>query len=44
MHMSVRSPHEPCFDRGFFVRGVIVHDDVNVEPFRDAGINLLEEI
>jgi hypothetical protein len=32
------------FDHGGFMRGVIVHDDVNVEAIRDTGVDLFEKI
>ena len=37
-------PRQPRFDRRRFVGGVVVHDDVDIEPVRDIGIDLLEEV
>jgi hypothetical protein len=35
---------EPRLDLGRLVGGVIVHDDVDVEPFGHASVDLLEEV
>ncbi len=43
MHVVAR--RQPFFDRSsFYMRGVIVHDNVNVEPVRNASVDLLEKI
>lgn len=44
VHMVVRPSCQPGFDHGGFMRSVIVHDNVNVEAIRDAGVDLLEKI
>ena len=44
MHMIVRPPRQPVFDRRCFVGGVIVHDDVNIEAVRNLRVDLLEEL
>ncbi len=44
VHVVVRPPRQPRFDYGGFMRGVIVHDDVNVDVMRDAGIDLLKKV
>jgi hypothetical protein len=35
---------EPRFVLGCFVGYVASHDDMDIEPFRDLGIDLLEEL
>ena len=40
----MRPAGEPCFDLGRLVGGVVVHDDMNSEPFRDLSIDLFEEV
>src|SRR4029077_5460018 len=35
---------EPRLDPGRLVGGVVVHDDMDLEPFGDASIDLLEEV
>jgi len=42
--MVVRPPRQPGFDHGGFVRRVIVHDNVNVEAFGHARVDLLEKV
>ena len=37
-------PRQPGFDRCGLVGGVVVHDDVDVEPVRDASVDQLEEV
>ena len=44
MDMIVRPAGEPCFDLGCLVGGVVIHDDMDIEPFRDFRIDLLEEL
>ena len=39
----MRPSGEPRLDLGCLVGGVVVHDDMNIEPFRDLSIDLLEE-
>ena len=41
--MIVRPSGEPRLDLGCLVGGVVVHDDMNIEPFRDLSIDLFEE-
>lgn len=38
----MRLAGEPCFDRGCFVGGVVIHDDMDVEAFRNASIDVLQ--
>ena len=42
--MIVRPASEPRFDPGCLVGGVVVHDDVDFEPFGHASVDLLEEV
>ena len=44
MDMVVRSAGEPRFDLEGFVGGIVIHDDVNIEPFGDLSIDLFEEV
>ena len=44
MHVIVRPAGEPCFDLGRLVGGVVVHDDMDVEPVRDPSVDLFEEV
>jgi hypothetical protein len=44
VHLVVRPPRQPGFAHGGLMRRVIVHDNVNVEAVRDAGVDLLEKI
>ena len=41
--LVVGSARQPRLDGGGLVGGVVVQDDVNGEPFGDAGLNLFEE-
>ena len=34
---------EPRLDLGGFVGGIVIHDDMDIEPFGDLSIDLLEE-
>jgi hypothetical protein len=38
--MIMRPAGEPPFDLGCFVGGVIVHDDMDIEAFRNLSIDL----
>ena len=40
----MRSAGEPRFDFGCLVGGVVVHDDMDIEPFRDLSVNLFEKL
>ena len=40
----MRPPGEPRFDRGCFVGCIVIHDDMDIEPFRHLGIDLFEEL
>jgi len=40
----MRPAGEPCLDLGGFVGGIIVHDDMDFEPFGDLSIDLFEEV
>src|ERR1044071_3497328 len=42
--MVMRSAGEPRFDFGGFVGGIVVHDDMDIEPFGDLSIDLFEEV
>src|SRR5258708_25773701 len=42
--MIMRPAGEPRFDLGCFVGCVVIHDDMDIEPFRDLGIDLFEEL
>jgi hypothetical protein len=41
--MITRPSGEPRLDLGCLVGGVVVHDDMNIEPFGDFIIDLFEE-
>jgi hypothetical protein len=40
----MRPAGEPRLDLGCLVGGIVVHDDMDVEPFRDLSIDLFEEV
>src|SRR5258706_14852298 len=42
--MVMRPAGEPRFDLGCLVGCVVIHDDMDIEPFRDFGIDLFEEL
>ena len=42
--MVMRPAGEPRFDLGCLVGCVVIHDDMDIEPFRDLGIDLFEEL
>src|SRR5215510_13925242 len=42
--MVMRSAGEPRFDFGGLVGGIVIHDDMDIEPFRDVRIDLFEEV
>ena len=44
MDVVVRPASEPRFDLGCFVGGVVVDDDMDIEPVRDLGIDLFEKL
>ena len=44
MHVIMRPAGEPRLDLGRLVGGVVVHDDMDVEPVRDLSIDLFEEV
>ena len=44
MDMVVRSSGEPRVDLGGFVGGIVIHDDVDIEPFGDVSVDLFEEV
>ena len=35
---------QPRFDLGVLVGGVIIHDDMDIEPARDVSVDLFEEV
>src|SRR5579872_3840614 len=40
----MRSTSEPSLDLGGFVGGVVIHDDMDIEPFGNASIDLFKEV
>jgi hypothetical protein len=40
MNMIVRPTGEPRFDLGCLVGGVVIHDDMDIEAFRNLSIDL----
>src|SRR6202140_5823988 len=42
--MVMWSAGEPRFDLGCLVGRVVIHDDMDIEPFRNLGIDLFEEL
>ena len=42
--MVMRPAGEPRFDLGCLVGCVVIHDDMDIEPFRDFRIDLFEEL
>lgn len=42
--MIMRSAGEPGLDLGRFVGGIVIHDDMDIEPFGDSSIDLFEEV
>ena len=40
MDMIVRPADEPRFDFGCLVGGVVMHDDMDIEAFRNLSIDL----
>jgi hypothetical protein len=42
--MIVRPAGEPRCDLGRHVGGIVIHDDMDIEPFRDLSIDLFEEL
>ena len=42
--VPVRSSRQPGLDRRGLVSGVVVHDDVDVQPLRDTPVDLLQEV
>ena len=42
--VPVRSPRQPGLDRRGLVSGVVVHDDVEVQPLRGTPVDLLQEV
>ena len=40
----MRPAGEPRLDLGRLVGGIVVHDDMDIEPFRDSSIDLFEEV
>jgi len=40
----MRPAREPRLDLGRFVGGIVVHDDVDIEPLWDSSIDLFEEV
>ena len=44
MHVIVRPAGQPRLDLGRLVGGIVVHNDMDVEPLRDLSVNLFEEV
>ncbi|TXT42377.1 MAG: hypothetical protein FD139_3653 [Methylocystaceae bacterium] len=44
VHVVVRAARQPVFDYSGFVSGVVVHNDMDVEPFGNARVDLLHEV
>ena len=42
--MIMRPAGKPCFDLAGFVGGVVVHDDMDIEPFGNLSIDLFEKV
>ena len=40
----MRPPGEPRLNLGGFVGGIVIHDDMDIEPFGDLSIDLFEEL
>ena len=40
----MRPAGKPCPDLGGYVSGVVVHDDMDIEPLRNLSIDLFEEV
>ena len=40
----MRPAGEPRFDLWRFVGGIVIHDDMDIESFRDLSIDLFEEV
>ena len=40
----MRPAGEPRFDLGCLVGCVVIHDDMNIEAFRDLGVDLFEKL
>ncbi len=44
MDVIMQPPGEPRTDLGGFVGGIVIHDDMDIEPFGDLSIDLFEEV
>src|SRR6266498_4544269 len=42
--MIMRPAGEPCLNLWGFVGGIVIHDDMDIEPFGDLSIDLFEEV
>jgi hypothetical protein len=40
----MRPAGEPRLDLGSFVGGIVIHDDMDIEPFGDLSIDLFKEV
>ena len=40
----MRSAGEPRLDLGGLVGGIVIHDDMDIDPFRDLSVDLFEEV
>ena len=44
MHMPVRPPRQPDLHRCGLMGGVVVHDDVDVQPLGDTAVDIFREV
>src|SRR6266508_2788922 len=42
--MIMRPAGEPCLNLWGFVGGIVIHDDMDIEPFGDLSIDLFKEV
>src|SRR6185437_6788360 len=42
--MIMRPAGKPRLDLGSFVGGIVIHDDMDIEPFWDSSVDLFEEV
>jgi len=44
VNMIMRPAREPRLDLGGFMGGIVIHDDMDIEPFGDLSIDFFEEV
>ena len=44
VHMIMRPAGKPRFDLRRLVGGIVIHDNMDIEPFGDLSIDLFEEV